>query len=380
MTSPLRVIQAIPSLDPADGGPPVVVASLAAAQAGAGAEVTLAHCSPDDSTERVTKLLSTTPGANDLPIMQGSLADSLDELRPDVVHLHGFWQPWLFAAARTAHKRGVPYVITPHGMLHPWSLRQKRLKKRVALWLGYGAMLRRSALVHALNEPEREILSGMHRDLTVKVIPNGVFLESFDPLPERGSFRGLHPELAEAPVALFISRLHYKKGLDILAEAFAHVAGQMPEARLLVIGPDDGYEADFRRFVDQHGIGDRVTIPGPVYGETKLAALRDADCFCLPSRQEGFSIAITEALACGVPCVVSAECNFPEVAEADAGFVTSLDPKEVADGMLALLSDRPASQARGEAGQRLVAERFTWPRVAETCMAAYAESGIQARS
>ncbi|MEM6798331.1 MAG: glycosyltransferase [Planctomycetota bacterium] len=378
MTRPLRVVQAIPSLDPAGGGPPVVVASLAVAQAAAGAEVTLAHGSPADSSERVDKLLGSIPGATDLPIMHGSLADYLsDGNAADVVHLHGFWEPWLFSAARAARSQKIPYVLTPHGMLHPWSLSQKRLKKFVALQFGYRAMLRRAALLHALNEPERAILKGKAPNTPVEVIPNGVFLESFVSLPPAGAFRQQHPELIDAPVVLFISRLHYKKGLDILAEAFAIVAEKMPAARLLVVGPDGGYEAEFRARVDRHGIAERVTMPGPQYGDAKLAALRDADLFCLPSRQEGFSIAITEALACGLPCVVSEDCNFPEVGEVGAGRITTLDPANVAEGILSVLSS-PNPEALSQAGRDVVAERFTWPTVAETAFEKYRVGGIGA--
>ncbi|MEM6328617.1 MAG: glycosyltransferase [Planctomycetota bacterium] len=377
MSRPLRVVQAIPSLDPAGGGPPVVVASLAAAQAAAGANVTLAHGSDPAAEERVTGLLAGIPGIDRVTLVHGTLAAALGSgAAPDAVHLHGFWERWLFAGAKAARHAGVPTVLTPHGMLHPWSMQQKRIKKAVAMRLGYAGMLRRAAMVHALNEPERQILLWIDPKANVRVIPNGIFLESFASLPARGEFRRRHPELTEGPLVLFISRLHYKKGLDILAEAFAMLLKTRPDARLVVIGPDGGYEAAFRQHAERLGIAKQTTMPGPQYGHAKLAALCDADCFCLPSRQEGFSIAITEALACGAPCVVSRDCNYPEVAEAGAGVVTSLDPAEVARGIESVLTGDDARSRLGGAGRELVATRFTWPRIAETAFEAYSASGI----
>src|SRR5690606_35012763 len=136
-------------------------------------------------------------------------------------------------------------------------------------------------------------------------------------------------------------------------------------------GPDDGAQGPFQRQVNDLGVHDRVHVVGPLYGEDKLAALRDAACFCLPSRQEGFSIAITEALACGVPCVVSADCHFPEVQEAGAGRITTLEPEDIAGGLMRVLSSPQAAGAMGEAGRQLVRQRFTWPRIASQALDAY---------
>ncbi|QDU86960.1 GDP-mannose:cellobiosyl-diphosphopolyprenol alpha-mannosyltransferase [Pirellulimonas nuda] len=368
---PLRVVQGIASLDPSGGGPPAVAVSLAAALASAGAEVTLAHATAEQGRARVAALIESTPGAEALKVVHGPLQAVLGGAEggpPDIVHLHGFWEPWTFAAARAARGRA-PYVLAPHGMFHPWSLRQKRLKKQVALRLGYGGVLRRAALLHALNRPEKEFLLKYEPRLNVTVIPNGVFPEALrSPLPV-GSFRAGCPGLGDAPMVLFLSRLHHGKGLDILVDAMRLVIAELPAAKLVVVGPDAGYESTLRESVARHGLEGSVLVVGPKFGHDKLAALGDADCFCLPSRQEGFSIAITEALGSGVPCVVSDASNFPEVGEVGAGFVTSLDPRDVAEGILKVL--RGDRRQMGDAGRRLVAERFTWPAVAQQTLAAY---------
>ncbi|QDT70442.1 GDP-mannose-dependent alpha-(1-6)-phosphatidylinositol monomannoside mannosyltransferase [Planctomycetes bacterium MalM25] len=365
----MRLVHGIPSLDPAGGGPPVVVASLAAAQAAAGAEVTIAHGSAPGSEDRVAQLLKSTPGSEAVRVVHGPFEVGASEAKPDLLCLHGFWEPWLYAASQTAKQQGLPYALTPHGMLHPWSLSQKWLKKKVGMWLRYGAMLRGSLFVHALNRQEEQFIRDLDRSAEIEVIPNGVYPESFQGPEDPGAFRRRHPSIGDAPLALFISRLHFKKGLDILAEAFAIALESAPELRLAVVGPDDGYEAEFRSHLDRRGAASAVVMPGPLYGDDKLAALRDADCFCLPSRQEGFSIAISEALACGTPCVVSHDCNYPEITEAGAGVETSLDPQEVAKALLAVLSDRERAAQMGRAGREMVFERFTWPKIAERALA-----------
>jgi glycosyltransferase involved in cell wall biosynthesis len=123
--------------------------------------------------------------------------------------------------------------------------------------------------------------------------------------------------------------------------------------------------------IEEFGIGDRVRLIGPIYGETKIEALVDADCFCLPSRQEGFSMAITEALACGTPVVITDQCHFPEVGAANAGLIVPVDPVEVAKALATILNDKIHAQSMGLNGRRMVMEKFTWPAIAEATVRAY---------
>jgi glycosyltransferase involved in cell wall biosynthesis len=256
-------------------------------------------------------------------------------------------------------------------MLDPWSLAQKRWKKKLALALGYRAMLNRAAALHLLNADEQHLLAPLRLRSPGVVLPNGVFLEEIDPLPPPSAFAQSYPALADKPYVLFISRLHYKKGLDYLAEAFRLVAGRRPEARLVVAGPDDGARADFERRVSGPELAGRVLLVGPLYGAAKWAALAGAACFCLPSRQEGFSVAVLEAMACRTPAVVSEACHFPEVAEAGAGAVVPLDAERIADALDGFLGDPDARRRAGEAGRRLVETQSTWPAVAARSLELY---------
>jgi glycosyltransferase involved in cell wall biosynthesis len=260
-------------------------------------------------------------------------------------------------------------------MLDPWCLSQKKWKKRLALVLGFRRMLNRAAGLHVLNADERDLLTPLGLTTPCEVIPNGIFLTEFDPPPDPRLFRDRRPGPGERPFVLFLSRLHYKKGLDLLAEAFAKIAPRHPDVDLVVAGPDGGAEADFRERVAAAGLNSRVWLTGPLYGPEKLSALAAARVFCLPSRQEGFSMAILEALACRLPVVITKDCHFPEVADVGAGRVTPLSADAVADALNGLLSDPAERESASQAGRALVEGRFTWPRIAEQTVRWYLQLG-----
>jgi glycosyltransferase involved in cell wall biosynthesis len=249
-------------------------------------------------------------------------------------------------------------------MLDPWSLRQKATKKRIALLLGYRKMLAETCFLHALNSDEKALIEQLGLPCPIEVISNGVFLEEIEPLPARGTFYAAHPPLRSRPFVLFLGRLHYKKGLDYLADAFALLAQVNEQVQLVVAGPDGGEREVFQQRVRHLGITQRVHIIGPLYGREKIAALVDAACFCLPSRQEGFSVAVTEALACGLPAIVSRACHFPEIAEVGAGEIVPLEARAIVAALGRMLSDSQRRDTMGKAGRELVASRYTWSRVA----------------
>jgi glycosyltransferase involved in cell wall biosynthesis len=385
----MRIAHIISSLDPAAGGPPMVATRLAAAQAGLGHDVELVAYEPSAAVRsNIDRAMAGLPNADCLaihfiPSPRGfariTASDAYRDLRKrppfNIMHMHGVWNPIIRAAARAATDNRIPYVITPHGTLDPWSLQQRPLKKRLALAFSYRSMLNHATFIHTLNEDEKRLLDPLKLTAPCEVIPNGIFLEEIAELPPAGTFRTAHPELENGPFVLFLSRLHYKKGLDYLADSFVSVVKQVSGAQLVVAGPDEGARADFEKQIDQLGIAGRVHLVGPLYGRDKLAALVDAAVFCLPSRQEGFSIAIIEALACGLPVVISDQCHFPEVAEADAGFITPLEPGVIAASIATLLADESLRKKMGAAGSTLVRTCFTWPKVAERTTELYQRYG-----
>jgi len=369
----MRITHAIASLDPAAGGPPQVVIRLASAQAALGHEVVIVSAEPADRKSAVDQMLDGVPGFEAVRTQPRPDPDQLRSTvaQSDVIHAHGVWEPMVRRSASAAHRCRTPLVLAPHGMLDPWSLNQKKWKKRLALALHYRRMLNRAAFLHVLNADEARLIQPLGLRCPAEVIPNGVFLEEIEPLPQPGTFRRERPELGDRPFILFLSRLHYKKGLDILAEAFTSVAAADDQVMLVVAGPDDGAQADFERRIDAAGLSGRTLLTGPIYGRMKYAAMVDAAGYCLPSRQEGFSIAITEALACGTSVVITRDCHYPEVAEVRAGHVTDLDAGQIASALIDQLGDPASRRQMADAGRQLVRERFTWPSIARLTIEKY---------
>lgn len=386
----MKIIHVIASIDPKNGGLQAVAMRLAAAQAAAGSEVHIVAYGSADVHRQVLELGKAIPGFSSVQLhilgMPGRLESvfcirgrrRLRHLLPGTtfIHIHGVWEPLLLHASKLSGR--IPYCICPAGMLDHWSLAQKRWKKRIALHLCYARMLNKAAFIHVLNIDELRAVEPHGFRAQNVIIPNGVFREEFEPLPPKNVFRARIGFPDSHRYILFLSRLHVKKGLDILAEAFSILAQQHPDVHLVVAGPDDGAKAGFESLIAASGLADRVHLTGPLYGQEKIEAFVDADCFCLPSRQEGFSIAILEALACAIPVVISDQCHFPEVADANAGLIVTLDPGEVAKGLDTVLRNSALAQEMSRNGRRMILETFTWPAIAEMTLRHYEASACAA--
>jgi glycosyltransferase involved in cell wall biosynthesis len=385
----MRIIHVIHSLDPALGGPPVVATRLAAQQALSGHEVGIVTTLSPRHAERVAALRADLAGFRKVDVFgcenrplrelsgfgPGSalLARLIDQRV--FVHLHGVWDPLIATAAGRASRSGGAYGIAPHGMLDPWCLSRKRIKKGIALRLGIKRMLDDAAFMHVLTESEGRQVGGVAGRAPAVVIPNGVDLPEIDGKASGPEIWETVPVLRRRRYILFLGRLHYKKGLDLLVSAYRLIAQGWRDVDLVIAGPDFGERAPLESRIRSLSLARRIHLPGPLYGPAKLSALKHAACFCLPSRSEGFSVAIVEALACRVPVVISEQCHFPEAGQAGAGIVVPLEVASLANGLAALLDDPRRRETAGLAGRRLVEGRYTWPAVAASAVDAYQHYG-----
>jgi glycosyltransferase involved in cell wall biosynthesis len=299
----------------------------------------------------------------------------------EVVHLHGLWQAHTRRGARAARRARVPYLVAAHGMAEPWALRHKRWKKRLYLALVESRNLRQAACLHALSRPEIDHLRHLAPWTPICYVPNGVDLSFFDDLPARAVLEQKHPELKGKFVLLFFGRVHLKKGLDLLAEALGRVGPGFADLHLLVAGKDDGAWRPFAERIETLGLSERVTYVGHVGGERALQVWAAADAFILPSYSEGFSMAILEALACALPCLITTACHFPELESAHGAVVVNPEPGKVAQGLHELL-ERTNEERRqlGRNGRRLVENQYTWDQQAHRLASVYtwlAGGGVQ---
>lgn len=360
----MRVAHLITSLDPAQGGPPAVATRLASAQAGHGAATMLIAAHPRSRFDEVHRSLAQVRGVDRVAVAftrpGRDVVSVLRESSVDVLHVHGLWRPELLFALRWAERNALPFVITPHGMLSPWSLSQKAARKRLALALGWRKLLGRAAYLHALNDIEATDLGKVETRARVAVLPNGIDTAEFQTRLADDSIRDL---TAGRRYVLFLARLHRMKAPDLAVEAFATLAQSFPEVDLIVAGPDDGEHANVVARVARLGLGDRIKVVGAVYGAAKLALLQNAVCVIQPSRYEGQSITLLEALAAGTPLIVTPECNFPEAQSAGAAIVAPGLPDRLGEAMRTLLSDAQLRAASAERGRALVAEKYQWSHI-----------------
>jgi poly(glycerol-phosphate) alpha-glucosyltransferase len=287
-----------------------------------------------------------------------SLIDMLTRRGLDCLHVHGLWMYLSLAAQRWHGITGRPYVISPHGMLDPWAMRHQKLKKRAARLIYEDAHLRQAACLHALCEAEEAAIRALGFAVPVSIVPNGV-----DPIPEETSVPAWHRPGEK--VLLFLGRVTPKKHVLELLEAWSQVADKAAASgwRLVVVGPIDAGYAD--KLGEMLRPSPSVHLAGPAYGPERAAAYRHADAFILPSVSEGLPMGALEAMSCGLPSLLTPECNLPEAFAADAALEIGADPAAIANGLETLFAMSEARRAHmGGNGRRLVARRFTWPRAA----------------
>lgn len=293
----------------------------------------------------------------------------------DIVHVHGLHLFPSTCAAYQARRQRVPCIIRPHGSLDPYlygkSSRSLLLKRLWVRWFDLPNLHGASA-IHYTTEDERERASFLELRAPSFVVPNGLDWARFATLPARGAFRA-RLGIGHAPLVLFLSRLNFKKGLDLLVPAFARVRARIPDAVLAIVGPDnEGYGTKVHGWVTEQGLVDAVRFVDHLDGEAVLQAYVDADVFALPSYTENFGMVVAESLACGTPVVISDQVNIHgEVAAAGAGLVTRCDAGEVAEAICILLADADRRRAMGAAGRALVQRKWTWDVVARQLTAEY---------
>lgn len=280
----------------------------------------------------------------------------------DLLHLHSVFLWPTAAAAREAERAGVPYVVSPRGMLVPDLIaRRGRWRKRAWMFLAERRTLARAAALHATSTLEADEAARLGFPLPpVCVVPNGVDLprEDGDGLRE--------------PFLLFLGRVSWKKGLDRLIPALA----RCPGVELKIAGNDEeGLRPELERLAVEAGVSGRVIFLGSVAGEEKAALLRRAAVLVLPSRSENFGNAVLEAMAAGCPVAVTPEVGLAEtVRETGAGIVVDVadgDPVRLGEALRELLADAARRQEMGCRGARAAADRFGWPAVAREMEAVY---------
>lgn len=291
----------------------------------------------------------------------------------DVIHIHAVWNFPTLMGMRAARRADVPYIVAPQGSLEPWALASGSSVRQLYARRVEAPLLRQASRLQALTANEARQFRDFGLDVPAAIIPNGV---SPDWLSSQ--HRSLADDLGlpeGSRTLLFLSRVHPKKGLDVLLRGFARAADSLRDVVLVVAGHDagSGYRAEMQGLAHELGLDARCRFIGEVAGERKRDVLAGADAFALTSHSEGLPVAVLEAMASALPVLITPGCNLPEVSESGAGLIVAPEPGAVAAGLAELIANADAAAQRGAAGRSRVAERFTWPRIAQQTIEVYAD-------
>lgn len=288
----------------------------------------------------------------------------------DLVHFYGLYDLLGPSVSYFCRRRKLPYVIEPLGMYRPIE-RNVRLKSLWHTSMGR-AFLRNAARIIANSELEYgELLEDSVPADKLVMRYDGIDLDEWTNLPTQGTFRARWNIPPSEPLILFLSRLIPRKGADLLIEAFATVCPD--SGRLVITGPQEepAYQEHLKKCAKQCGVEARVTFTGPLYNEDKRALFADSDLFVLPSRYENFAIAAAEAMACGVPVIVSESCGIGSLVRGEAGLVIAPEKQPLIEAMRRLLNDRNL-YARLKEGCYRVAGKLAWEQLAAETEGYYA--------
>lgn len=299
-------------------------------------------------------------------ISDRSLRDRFRSLLKDVdgVHIHGLWEQSTATGVTTARALRKPYILSAHGMLEPWALSNKRLKKQLYAALFERANVCGAACLHALTHAEARDYRRFGSTGPIAIIPNGVTVPT-SCAPD--DFFQHFPLLRGKRILLFLGRLHFKKGLELLVESWSEVASRHPEAHLVLAGPDfEGTRAGIEKLVAERKLAESITFTGMLRQELKWSALAAAQCFVLPSYSEGLSVSVLEAMGVGLPVIVTEQCNLPEVREVGAGWQIQSERGQLTSAIQEFLSNSIASNIHiGTRGRTLVRTRYDWATVSK---------------
>ncbi len=365
----MKVVQIVPSLSQSTGGLFVSISHLARYSIRYVATVTI--CAPrDDATPAEVAAwgpaeVCTYPqiGPRKLAYAPG-LVKGLERIGPDLVHAHGLWTFTTVAASRWSRKQAKPYVISIHGMLEPWSLERSPIKKWFARRLYQDPVLERAGCLRATSKMEADNIRATGLRTPIAIVPHGTSLPPRPDTDSRVSSRSMRR-------ALFMSRLHPKKGLMNLIEAWRRLR---PEGwKLTIIGPGEAsYVEQLRREIHREDLNNTIQILGPVWGEERFRYYWEADLFVFPSFSENFAMVVAEALACEVPVITTKGLPWEDLERQKCGWWIDIGVEPLIEALRDAVGMSDAQRREmGVRGRELIATRYTWDAAAEKMTGVY---------
>ena len=293
----------------------------------------------------------------------------------DLLHIHALYRFPTTYAASLCRKYNIPYIVEPHGSLDPYLHKQSAY----SVWAkrAYEKMfdlpnLNAASTIRYSSSEEMAKCDFLDLRAPGVVVPHGLDWNRFKRLPSKGGLRkrlGLNDE----PLILFLGRINFKKGLDLLVQAFYEVVEVLDDAVLVIVGPDNnGYAKVVRKWIAARGLSDKVYWQEMLYDDEVLEAYVDADVFVLPSYTENFGLAVVEAMACALPVVISDQVNISsDVSQSAAGMVVRLNGQEIARTIITVLEDKNLATRMGHAGRKLAQDMYAYDHIIDKLTEVY---------
>ena len=300
--------------------------------------------------------------------------------RTDVVHVHEYRSFQNVVALPAIERAGKPFILTAQGSA-PLLLGRFALKRVYDALVGK-RLITQACRLHALNTMEqKQFLEAGGLPEQIFIAPNCINVDEYHTLPQSNDFRAKHDIAPGAPLALFLARINKIKGVDFLVSAFAEALSELPEAVLVVAGPDDGFLPQVKEQIQTLGISERVRFVGYIDGAAKLEAFQAADVYVLPSTYEILGITLLEALACRTPVITTEQCGLAdEIQQNRLGSVVGYgDVSGLKDELVRTLCNRETMRRDAERRREYVLVNFSWDTVAEKWEAVYAECAASRR-
>jgi glycosyltransferase involved in cell wall biosynthesis len=383
----MKILQVIPSISPSMGGPTQVILNIVRAirQLGVDAEIVTTN---DDGQSFLDVPLYERIEYEQVPVrffprssyrMKDYLFSA--EITPwlwqhlseyDLVETHYLFSYVSTCAATMARWQGIPYLIRTMGQLTPWALQQSRFKKQIYSGLLERRNLEGATAIHCTTLGEAADVRGFGIQTPTVTLPLGVsppslIADAQDKLKQAYGIAG------GTPVILFLSRLHYKKRPDLLLYALKELADRNYDFHVILAGSGEPeYEAELKGLAASLGLLPQLSMPGFVAGAAKDLLLQGSDLFVLPSFSENFGIAVAEAMATGLPVVLTAGVQIsPEVSRFQTGLVIEGEVKPLADAIAQLLDSSELRHRLGENGRQFVRQYYSWEAIAKNLISAY---------
>ncbi len=377
----MKILHIIPGFEIRGGGGNRACAELCQSLAAFGHDVTVAHVGTKDEQCFAPENVTTRAfppfllrGYAYSPTLRRYLRSQIPKV--DLVHLHATWQYPNVTAARCCKIRHVPYIVQPHGNLHPWKLAHKAWRKMGHWRLVEKNILKNAAFIHVESDTDEEDVRRLIPEAKTFISPCGAFSKLFEVKMFPDFIKEKWPCFKEKKCLLYLARVDVNKGIEHLLNAYAKVLRFHHNYNLLIVGPDyAGTTERMKKLAHELGIGNNVVWGGMVTDEDRIRIIQNCDIYVLPSLSENFGISVLEALFCSKPVLTTTETPWHELSGHKAGIITQANAESIHDGLLRLMGlDHDALVKMGVNGYNLAKSKYEWSSIAQSLIQKYQQA------